>query len=42
MPKYHWDIGDPLACVEVIFGTGDMFRTGAAAGPGSLEEQWAA
>jgi FAD/FMN-containing dehydrogenase len=42
MPKYHWDIGDPLACVEVIFGTGDRFRTGAAAGPGSLEEQWAA
>ncbi len=42
MPKYHWDIGDPLACVEVIFGTGDMFRTGAAAGPGGLEEQWAA
>jgi len=41
MPKYHWDIGDPLACVEVIFGTGDMFRTGAAAGPGTLEEQWA-
>ncbi len=42
MPKYHWDISDPLACVEVIFGTGDMFRTGAAAGPGGLEEQWAA
>jgi FAD/FMN-containing dehydrogenase len=42
MPKYHWDIGDPLACVEVVFGTGDMFRTGAAAGPGTLEEQWAA
>jgi len=42
MPKYHWDLGDPLACVEVIFGTGDMFRTGAAAGPGTLEEQWAA
>ena len=30
MPKYHWDIGDPLSCVEIIFGTGDMFRTGAA------------
>jgi FAD/FMN-containing dehydrogenase len=42
MPKYHWDIGDPLACVEVIFGTGDRFRTGAAAGPGTLEEQWEA
>lgn len=42
MPKYHWDIADPLNCVEIIYGTGDMFRTGAAAGPGSLEEQWAA
>ncbi len=41
MPKYHWDIADPLNCLEVIFGTGDMFRTGAAAGPGTLEEQWA-
>jgi FAD/FMN-containing dehydrogenase len=42
MPKYHWDIADPLDCVEIIYGTGDMFRTGAAAGPGSLEDQWAA
>jgi len=42
MPKYHWDIADPLNCVEIIFGTGDMFRTGAAAGPGTLEEQWEA
>ncbi len=41
MPKYHWDIADPLNCIEVILGTGDMFRTGAAAGPGTLEEQWA-
>jgi hypothetical protein len=42
LPNYHWDLPDPLNCVEVIFGTGDMFRTGAAAGPGSIEEQWAA
>lgn len=42
MPKYQWDIADPLSCVEVVFGTGDLFRTGAAAGPGTLEEQWAA
>ncbi len=41
MPQYHWDIADPLNCVEIFFGTGDMFRTGAAAGPGSIEEQWA-
>lgn len=42
MPKYQWDIADPLACTEVIFGTGDLFRTGAAAGSGTIEEQWAA
>ena len=42
MPKYHWDIADPLACVEIVFGNGETFRTGAAAGPGTLEEQWAA
>jgi FAD/FMN-containing dehydrogenase len=41
MPKYHWDISDPLACMEVVFGTGDLFRTGEAAGPGTIEEQWA-
>jgi FAD/FMN-containing dehydrogenase len=42
MPKYHWDIADPLAATEVIFGTGDRFRTGSAAGPGTIEEQRAA
>jgi FAD/FMN-containing dehydrogenase len=42
MPKYHWDISDPLACVEVVFGNGETFRTGQAAGPGTIEEQWAA
>jgi len=40
IPKYHWDMTDPMLCVEVVFGTGDTFRTGGAAGPGSLEEQW--
>jgi hypothetical protein len=40
MPKYHWDIIDPLSCIEVIFGSGDLYRTGAAAGPGTLEKQW--
>ncbi len=39
MPKYQWDISDPMACVEVIFGSGDEFRTGQAAGPGTIEEQ---
>jgi len=40
MPKYHWDIADPLCDVEIVYGIGDLFRTGAAAGPGTLEEQW--
>ncbi len=40
MPRYHWDIADPLLCVEVVYGNGDRFRTGEAAGPGSLEAQW--
>jgi FAD/FMN-containing dehydrogenase len=39
MPKYQWDVSDPLACVGIIFGTGDEFRTGQAAGPGDIEEQ---
>jgi FAD/FMN-containing dehydrogenase len=38
-PRHHWDAQDPLLCLEVVFGTGDVFRTGSAAGPGTLEEQ---
>lgn len=40
MPVYQWDSQDPLICTEVVFGTGDIFRTGSAAGPGSIEAQW--
>jgi FAD/FMN-containing dehydrogenase len=40
MPGYQWDIADPLACIEIIFGCGDEFRTGQAAGPGTIAEQW--
>lgn len=42
MPKYHWDISDPIGSTEVVFGSGDLFRTGAASGSGTLKEQWAA
>jgi FAD/FMN-containing dehydrogenase len=42
MPKYQWDSSDPVACFEVVFGNGDVFRTGQAAGPGTIEQQWAA
>jgi len=39
IPKYHIDMSAPLLCAEVVFGTGDLFRTGEASGPGTLEEQ---
>lgn len=40
MPRHHWDASDPMLCIEVVFGDGHLFRTGSAAGPGTLEEQW--
>lgn len=42
IPKYHLDISEPLLCTEVVFGSGDLFRTGEAAGPGTIQEQWEA
>jgi FAD/FMN-containing dehydrogenase len=39
-PRYHWDMTDPILCSELVFGTGDLMRTGSAAGPGTLEQQW--
>jgi hypothetical protein len=42
MPRYHLDHSDPLLCNEVVFGTGDIFRTGEAGGPGTIEEQQSA
>ena len=40
MVSHHWDSTDPLLCAEVVFGTGDRFRTGEASGPETIEEQW--
>ena len=37
-PKHGWDTPDPLSCVEMLMGNGTVFRTGSAAGPGTLEE----
>ncbi len=39
MGRHHWDAQDPLLCLEVVFGSGQLFRTGSAAGPGTIEEQ---
>jgi FAD/FMN-containing dehydrogenase len=40
MPAHHWDCTDPMLCAEIIFGTGDKMRSGEAAGPDTIEEQW--
>jgi FAD/FMN-containing dehydrogenase len=38
-PRMQWDMQDPVACTEFIYGTGELFRSGSAGGPGSLEDQ---
>ncbi|MBN2033402.1 MAG: FAD-binding oxidoreductase [Deltaproteobacteria bacterium] len=40
IPAHHWDALDPFLCAEIIFGTGDKLRSGEAAGPDSIEDQW--
>jgi FAD/FMN-containing dehydrogenase len=40
VPKYNWHIPEPLRCLEVVFGSGDIVRTGEAGEHGPLEEQW--
>ncbi|HSW57179.1 MAG TPA: FAD-binding oxidoreductase [Dehalococcoidales bacterium] len=40
MPGLHFDSTDPMLCLEIVFGTGDRMRTGEAAGPDTLEQQW--
>jgi FAD/FMN-containing dehydrogenase len=35
----QWDSGDPIGSTEFFFGSGERFRTGAAGGPGTIEQQ---
>lgn len=39
VPREQWDATDPLICTEIVFGNGDLFRTGTAGGPFSVEDQ---
>lgn len=40
VPKYAWDLGDPVASSEIILGDGFKMRTGGGAGPSpTLEGQ---
>jgi FAD/FMN-containing dehydrogenase len=38
-PNRQWDISDPVASTEFIFGNAEIFRTGAGGGPGTLDQQ---
>lgn len=38
-PHDHWDSEDPVGGMQVVFGNGEMFRTGTAGVRGSLEDR---
>jgi FAD/FMN-containing dehydrogenase len=38
-PNKQWDSSDPVGSTEFFFGSGERFRSGAAGGPGSIEQQ---
>jgi FAD/FMN-containing dehydrogenase len=38
--RYQFAVLDPLRCVEIIWGDGNLFRAGEAANQASLEESW--
>ena len=41
IPKFHWSFPEPLRCLEVVWGGGEIFWTGEAGGQvRSLEKQW--
>lgn len=40
-PLRHWEAQDPLLCAQIVYGSGDLFASGSASGPGTIEEQWA-
>ena len=35
----HWDVLDPFGAGEIVFGNGELFRTGSAAIAGTMSEQ---
>ncbi len=40
-PKYQWSLMEPLRCLEIVFGNGEIIWTGEAGTlPHSLEKQW--
>ncbi|MFH1491282.1 MAG: FAD-binding oxidoreductase [Pseudomonadota bacterium] len=40
VPRFQWAMLDPLRCLEIVWGDGNMFTTGEVSRPGSLEGEW--
>lgn len=40
VPRYQWAMLDPLRCLEVVWGDGELFTTGEVAKPGALAAEW--
>jgi len=41
VPKYQWSLPEPLRCLEIVWGNGEILWTGeAGVQPHSLEKQW--
>lgn len=38
-PNKQWDASDPVGSTEFYFGNGELFRSGAAGGPGEIDQQ---
>jgi FAD/FMN-containing dehydrogenase len=36
----QWDVVDPIGGGEIVFGSGETFRTGSASGPWPRDEMW--
>ena len=41
VPRYQWELTEPLRCTEIVWGNGEKLTTGEAGGKGvSIEEEW--
>jgi FAD/FMN-containing dehydrogenase len=40
IPRFQWAMLDPLRCLEIVWGDGNIFTTGEVSRPGALEKEW--
>lgn len=39
-PKYQWNVNEPLRSMEIVFGSGDVIRSGMGGHRGERDEDW--